>query len=203
MIENYEVVKAKVIQTYREINDLDVALALHGVEHPEDIQKFSDDENFIAQYKLIHAQFLRELLGNMKRLSKGASSLALSATKSLLQTYHPAKFGTDGRAENGGDNNPLPPEREMQPIDVDEETQDPEMRELLENALKDDNPDPLAESKDESAETQTKINKLREEMDKRNRSAKNGRAQNGRDTEEYFEVDISKEKRKAIARLHR
>ena len=37
MIEDYETTKAKILLTYREINDLDVALALHGIEDPEDI----------------------------------------------------------------------------------------------------------------------------------------------------------------------
>ena len=99
----------------------------------------SEDENFIAQYKLIHAQFLRELLGNVKVQAKGKGQIALSATKLLLQTYHPAKFNTQlAQANNLGAQAP-PPDREFEPVDASDDTQDPEMKEILEAALEEEN----------------------------------------------------------------
>ena len=138
MIEDYETTKAKILLTYREINDLDVALALHGIENPEDIAQLSEDENFIAQYKLIHAQFLRELLGNVKVQAKGKGQIALSATKLLLQTYHPAKFNTQLAQANTLEVQ-VPPDREFKPVDASDDTQDPEMKEILEAALEEEN----------------------------------------------------------------
>ena len=139
MIEDYETTKAKILITYREINDLDVALALHGIENPDDIQQLSEDDNFIAQYKLIHAQFLRELLGNVKQQAKGQGQLALSATKLLLQTYHPAKFNAQINSRNNDSAQPIPPDREFLPVEAGEDSHDPEMKEILEEALSEDN----------------------------------------------------------------
>ena len=208
----YEEVKAKVLQTFREINDLDVALALHGIEEPEDILQFSDDENFMAQYKLIHAQFLKELLGNMKALSRGKGSLALSATKSLLQTYHPSKFGSAGQVRDNDENSPnaIPPEREFEEVDANDQTHDPEMQEMLEEAMNSDiDPEDeetkngtqngtgttIAASKENGRKS--RLDKLKEDLDSRNKPNKQG------ETEEFLEVTLPKHKRSAITRLNK
>ena len=225
MIEDYETTKAKILLTYREINDLDVALALHGIEDPEDIAQLSEDENFIAQYKLIHAQFLRELLGNIKVQAKGRGQIALSATKLLLQTYHPAKFNTQ-LAQSNNLEVQAPPDREFKPIDSSDDTQDPEIKEILEAALEEENDphdvtnrdmkaaeksgDPEAslangtgskrtEPNGDTVEEaqQTRLDKLKEELNSRNKPSSNNKQ------EEFFDVVIPKNKRTAITRLNK
>ena len=213
MIKDYETTKAKILITYREINDLDVALALHGIENPDDIQQLSEDDNFIAQYKLIHAQFLRELLGNVKQQAKGQGQLALSATKLLLQTYHPAKFNAQINSRNANEGaQPIPPDREFLPVEAGEDSHDPEMKEILEEALSEDNdphditnkhdngsvdpadPDASLNNGDGSKnEETTRLAKLKAELDARNKPKE----------EEYFDVVLPKHKRSALTRLNK
>ena len=193
--------RAQVTNHFRETNDLDVSFALCGIVDPDLIEAITEDESFHAQIMITQAMFIKERIMTVKKMAEKPNSLGLSANKFLLEHFHSRRFNK-GAAKDDDPSTPSrsPVDAELVPVSATDESHDEEVTELLKAALQEEDEERSTTPKDTGANgasngannPSNRVEELKEKIRKFNE-----------ERAESFEMDIPKNKRKAVVRLNK